>query len=80
MKLSVRLRTLRKAAGLSQLEAARTAGIDPSMWCSFETDRPSCRNPRLVTLNALARGIGVPMATLLDGVVVHDPKHDQVGH
>ncbi len=56
-----RLRELRVAAGLSQRELARRAGVTPGMLCMVEQGRTS---PSGTTQAALAAGLGLSTGAL----------------
>ena len=58
----IRLRTLRESLGLSQLELSRRSGIAQESLSRIETDR---RDPRLGTLQRLARGLGLSLDQLM---------------
>lgn len=62
MVLAVNQRRLRVAAGLSQAELAEAASITKSTVAAIEQGRA---NPRLDTLEAIARALGVEVVDLL---------------
>jgi DNA-binding XRE family transcriptional regulator len=57
-----RLRTVREGLGLSQLELSRRSGIAQESLSRIETGR---RDPRLGTLQRLARGLGLSLDQLM---------------
>jgi DNA-binding XRE family transcriptional regulator len=57
-----RLRTVREGLGLSQLELSRRSGIAQESLSRIETGR---RDPRLGTLQRLARGLGLSLEQLM---------------
>lgn len=61
--LGNRLRTARKAAGLTQKEAAATIGVTESTYCGYETGK---RRPDPMKISALAKAFGVSGDYLLD--------------
>ncbi len=61
-----RLRELRAERGISQDQLARRTGIHPTAIGRFER---GAREPRLRSILRLARGLGVPPGTLLDGLI-----------
>ncbi len=58
----MRLKVLRERRGLSQAALAAKAGISREYLARLETAR---QDPRLSTLEKLARALGVSVATLL---------------
>ena len=56
--LGVRIKKIRKQKGLSQLQAAEPAGIDPKSLSRIET---GLFNPSIETLEGLALALGVEM-------------------
>ena len=61
-QLAMRLKVLRERRGLSQAALAAKAGISREYLARLETAR---QDPRLSTLEKLARALGVSVATLL---------------
>jgi transcriptional regulator with XRE-family HTH domain len=59
------LRRLRLAAGLTQEQLSEATQLDPAEISRLER---GAREPRLLTLVRVARGLGVPLAELLAGV------------
>jgi transcriptional regulator with XRE-family HTH domain len=62
-KLGTRIRALRTRAGLSQAALAEQAGLSVDAVSRIERGR---RSPHLGTLAALATGLEVPLAVLVD--------------
>lgn len=60
--LSVRLKEAREAAGLTQLELATASGVAVATVSQLEQGRMA--NPRLDTLRALAKALGVTLDEL----------------
>lgn len=60
--LATRLRAVREAAGLSQVEAEVRSGVHRISITRFETGK---REPSIATLYQLARAYGVPVGDLL---------------
>ena len=58
------LRALRVGALLSQEDLAKAAGLSNRTISQLENDH---RQPSQITLQRLARALGVPVAELLDG-------------
>jgi transcriptional regulator with XRE-family HTH domain len=58
-----RMRTIRRAAELSQEEVARRAGITLKGY--GELERGEVKDPHFSTLRGVANALGVPLATLL---------------
>jgi transcriptional regulator with XRE-family HTH domain len=63
IQFSHRLRKLRTEAGMTQEELARKSGISVKYIQNLESDDP--KNPTLLILDKLAKGIGVSRAVLL---------------
>jgi len=63
IELGLRVRKLRTRAGLSQAALAERAGLSVDAVSRIERGR---RSPHLGTLNALAAGLKVPLAVLVD--------------
>ena len=63
IKLGLRIRALRTRAGLSQAALAEKAGLSTDAVSRIERGR---RSPHLGTLAALATGLEVPLAVLVD--------------
>lgn len=61
--LGVRVRSLRMAAGITQEQLAEKAGLSMKHLGELERGRS---NPTLSSLQALANGLGVSVATLFD--------------
>lgn len=64
MTTGQRIQQARKSAGLSQKQLGEKLGLSASMIRQWEND---LRNPKLETLIRIAKGLGVPVASLLDG-------------
>ncbi len=62
-EVGVRIRAVRKAAGLTQAELGRRAGLDQAMVSRIER---GLQRPRVDTLRRIAHGVGVSIAELLD--------------
>ena len=62
--LSKRLRILREKAELTQEELARKAGISVKYLQNLEGMNP--KNPSLLTLEKIAKGLGCPTADLIE--------------
>jgi transcriptional regulator with XRE-family HTH domain len=62
MPIKERLKELRKAAGLSQMELARVSGLSLSIITQLEQGRAD--DPKLSTLKALARALGCTLDDL----------------
>lgn len=60
--LGQRLRDARRAAGLSQVQAARRTRISQGQWSEFET---GASEPTLAVLRRMARALGVRPGDLL---------------
>jgi DNA-binding Xre family transcriptional regulator len=63
-RFGARARARRLAAGMSVLEAAAAAGMDPSNYVRMEAGH---HRPRLDTLERVAAALGAPLGDLLDG-------------
>lgn len=61
--LGERLRTARKAAGMTQKEAAAVISVTESTYCGYETGK---RQPDAVKISALAKAFGVSGDFLLN--------------
>jgi transcriptional regulator with XRE-family HTH domain len=74
MTLAVRLKALRNAARMSQQELATRAGLSMSMVAQLEQGTKT--DPRVSTLVALAKALGVDLNTLagFDEPVPAPPK------
>jgi transcriptional regulator with XRE-family HTH domain len=70
LRFAANLRTVRKRAGLSQLDLAYTCGVHPSVIARIETGN---REPRLTTITRLARGLDVSAAELMTALPLDDP-------
>jgi len=68
------LRQLRETAGLTQLELAVRAGLTPATISRLENGHQS---PTLVTAEALARALDIPLAGLLGAVIDARPNRGQ---
>jgi len=64
LQLSQRLRKLRKEQGLTQGELAKRSGVGDKYLQDLEGKHP--RNANLLTLQKLAKGLGVPVTELLN--------------
>jgi len=64
-KLGENLKQLRLEAGLSQEKLSERADVDRTLISSIEHGK---KLARIDTLVKLARGLGTPLSTLLDGV------------
>ncbi len=60
-----RLRTLRQAHALTQYGLARKAGLLRGAVASYEAGRAV---PSLEACSALARGLGIPVRVVIDGI------------
>ena len=60
---AAKLRTARIAAGLSQTEAARRAGLRQSLWSDYERGRKS---PSINQSERLAQAVGKHLRDLID--------------
>lgn len=63
MQLLNRLRTLRKEAELTQEELAKKATISVKYLQNLEGSNP--KNPSLLTLEKIAKGLNVPLIKLI---------------
>lgn len=63
--LGRRIRTLRNEVGISQLELAGAAGMRKQFLNRVENGR---QNPNVRTLSRIAIALGLPLATLFEGV------------
>ncbi len=61
-RLPRRVFDLRTKAGLTQEQAAESAGVEPKYWINLEAGRA---NPTLATLAAVAAAVGVSLAELM---------------
>jgi len=61
-----RLKVLREKEGYSQERFAVKAGIDRTYYASAENGK---RNVSLLNLNKIAKGFGMSLAELLEGVI-----------
>jgi transcriptional regulator with XRE-family HTH domain len=64
-KLAVRIKQLRQARGLSQVELSRAAKVDQGLLSRLED---GIGNPSLKTLGAIAKALGVSVSELTLGV------------
>ena len=64
-RLGRRLRLLREAAGLTQVQLAERASIDEK---HYQTMESGLSNVTFATLVAVARALGVTLAELFEGV------------
>lgn len=64
MKLSHRIRALRKQAGLTQEEFCHRAGLSLRAYSSLE--RGEAADPHLSTLKAIAGGLGMSVCQFLE--------------
>lgn len=55
------VRALREDAGLTGVQLARRAAVDPATLCGIERGH---QNPSLATIRRIARGLGVPVGRL----------------
>ena len=65
--LSARIKTLRETAGLSQQEVAERGDLSVSLVAKLEQGKKA--DPRVSTLFALARSLGVTPGILLDDLL-----------
>jgi len=65
-RLSDRLRELRHDAGKTQERLAWDADIDPRRYAAIEAGRVP--NVTLATLTGIAKGLGITLSELLEGV------------
>lgn len=63
ISLGARIKEVRLAKGMTQLELASALGKDHSSIARIESGRV---NPSYLYLKELAKGLGVPLSTLLD--------------
>lgn len=68
------LRAQRESAGLTQLELAVRAGLTPATVSRLENGHQS---PTLVTVEALARALGIPLSDLVGSVIEARPPRSQ---
>lgn len=59
------LRAVREEQGMSQMDLGLRCNVHPTVIARIETAK---REPRLTTITKLARGLGVPAASLLRGL------------
>lgn len=64
-KLGLRIRSLRKERGLTQIELAFRCGMEPSNLNRIEAGRT---NPTVRSLSLIANGLGVKLSTLFEGL------------
>jgi transcriptional regulator with XRE-family HTH domain len=64
-RFAANLAAQRKRVGISQEELASLAGLHRTQISLLETGK---REPRLETMVKLAGGLGIPVATLVDGI------------
>lgn len=64
------LKRLRKQSGLTQLDLCILAGVTPATLSRLENAHQA---PTLVTAEALAAALQVPLSVLLDGPVIARP-------
>lgn len=64
-KLGLRIRSLRKESGLTQIELAFRCGMEPSNLNRIEAGRT---NPTVRSLSLIANGLGVKLSTLFEGL------------
>lgn len=64
-QVAARIRGARLEAGLTQVQVAQRGGIDLRTVTRVEGQE---REPGIVTVVKIARGIGVPASALLDGI------------
>jgi transcriptional regulator with XRE-family HTH domain len=72
MPIGGRLKELRKAAGLSQMELARASGLSLSIITQLEQGRAT--DPKLSTLKALAKALGCTLDELGQNGIDELPK------
>ena len=65
-KLALRVKELRAAAGLTQQQVSERSGLHITYIADIEGGR---RNPSFVTLLSLAKGLGVSLSELTQGLV-----------
>jgi transcriptional regulator with XRE-family HTH domain len=75
MPIGDRLKELRKAAGLSQMELARASGLSLSIITQLEQGRAT--DPKLSTLKALAKALGCTLDELGQNGADEPPKGDR---
>ncbi len=63
--LAMRLREVRKEKGMTLEELAERSGLTGSMLCKIENFRVT---PSLPALSSIARGLGIPLARLFEGL------------
>lgn len=75
MTTGARIKAARKAAGMTQAELAAKLGISFQSIGQWEND---LRNPKIGTLNKIAKALGVPV-TELDPSIIPRPKFIPIG-
>jgi transcriptional regulator with XRE-family HTH domain len=68
-----RLQTLRNEAGLSEDQLAERSRLNPSIITKAEAGQT---DPRLSQIASFARGLGVPLIGLLEGLAPSDTLRD----
>ncbi len=63
--LGMRIKYLRVEKGLSQEDLALEANINRNYMCDIEAGR---RNPTLMILKKICKGLGVSLSTLFQGI------------
>jgi transcriptional regulator with XRE-family HTH domain len=64
-RFAANLKRLRQAAGLTQMQLGNLCDMDNSVISRYERGE---RDPQLEAIAALAAGLGVPAAELVDGI------------
>jgi len=59
------MKRIRIERGLSQLDAALEAGVDPAQWGRYER---SIKGPGIEAIEGIARALGVPAGALFDNL------------
>ncbi|MCQ2802744.1 MAG: helix-turn-helix domain-containing protein [Bacilli bacterium] len=65
VQLGMRIRYLRKAKHMSQLDLSLEAGVNKNYISDLEKGR---RNPSLLVLEKIAKGLGEDLSSLLKGI------------
>lgn len=65
ISLGKKVRSYREARGLTQEQLGEKATLDPTYISGIER---GVRNPSIVSLERLARALGVPISDLLSGI------------
>lgn len=68
-QIGSRIRTVRKAKRMTQVQAAALTGIRQSHWSRIEAGR---LNFQIDTLEVVTQGLRVSLSELVDGIVLRD--------